>query len=156
MPKKPIVRQKVILALMQNQWFKNPERAKMLMKKYEEHEKGRHVFIQDMLFFGCLTGQRILKAFGEDFARERIIYEEVSKEIGGHSSSVFPADKEHIQEVLEKHKPDILITFGQVATKGVIGLELPTIWIQAPHPASRGADIIQVLKEIAEEVKSHA
>ncbi len=68
-----------VLGLLQNMWFKDPERAKKTLAFYYEKkgDGGRERFISDMLFFGCLTGRRLRQAFGEERCDE-IIWEEVS------------------------------------------------------------------------------
>ena len=91
-----------IVAILQNQWFKNPESAKRI---YERHAADRvHCakFRAAALFMGCLTGRRIRQAFGEDM-RHVIAYEEASPEIGGTASSAFPADPEHIRRAIDTY-----------------------------------------------------
>lgn len=118
-----------IVAFLQNQWFKDPEWAKQMLQRYP-----RHRFLHCTLFMGCKTGQNLRIAFGD--LCEEIYWEEVSREIGGHSSSAFPPDLEHISAVLDQQRPDVVLAFGKIATKGV-----KACWqgrmIEYPHPAAR-------------------
>lgn len=120
-----------IVAFMQNQWFKDPAAAKRLYDKYPDH---REEFIKRFLFMGCLSGRRLKIAFGS--LCDKIIWEECSPEIGGHASFNPKPDPDHIRRVLEKHKPDLVMTFGRGAHAGVSPLWDGKIAAFA-HPAAR-------------------
>lgn len=151
-----------VLAFLQNMWFKDPERANLLLQRYEKHHNddgcGRERFIRDMLFLRCLTGKRLQAAFTWDVCAE-IIWEESSKDMGGHSAAKFAADPEHMKAVIEKHKPDVIMVFGKVAYDGIMLLkQYPTIdaYLQAiggvmvgPHPAARGGNVVKELASMA-------
>jgi hypothetical protein len=149
-----------ILGLLQNQWFRNPERAKMVLALYEQRGKGRNLFIRDMLFLGCLTGRRIKRAFGEELCN-RIIWEEVSPQMGGHAASVFPPDPAHVKASLEKHRPDLMIVFGKIAESALTGAVAEYIQaagvkvVVCPHPAARGAGIVERLGIANKEALAH-
>lgn len=123
-------------------------------------ERGRARFVRDMLFFGCLTGKRIRQAFGEELL-ESFVFEEVSTQIGSHPSSVFPPEEEHVLQVLTTFKPHVVVTFGAVAKAAVL-LPGPAQYIRndvlcvlyAPHPAARGADVVQRLRNVATGVQA--
>jgi hypothetical protein len=70
------------------------------------------------------------------------------KEIGGHSSAVFPPDIEHMRDVLGRHQPQAVIAFGAVARRACA-----TIWtghfMACCHPAARFQDAITQLSEVA-------
>jgi hypothetical protein len=100
-----------ILAIMQNQWFKNPEEVRRL---YERRPDKRNHFIGIFLFMECTSGRRLQKALGEELC-SRIIWEEASPEIGGRSASNFGADPVHIQNAVKTHRPDLIICFGKVS-----------------------------------------
>ncbi len=147
----------MILGLLQNQWFKDPERAKKILARYEASGDGRETFVRDMLFLGCLTGKRIRAAFG---AFAQIIWEDASPMICGHASACPPADPAHVLRVLEKHKPELVICFGAVAFKAVMGADWFTVkrsvhfrLITCPHPASRGPNVITDLQATAKDVR---
>ncbi len=91
------------------------------------------------LFAGCKTG-RILKA---EFPRhwDQIVWEEASKEIGGHSASVFPADLDHMLGVIEEFNPRVILGFGHIAcgalTKIASEYVVTGTLLYAPHPTAR-------------------
>lgn len=87
---KPVQRRKIV-AFLQNQWFRDPERMKRIREDVHWKDKPRWHWNATWLFFGCLTGRRLLEALGEDLCSE-IYWEEISPEIGGFAASAFPAD----------------------------------------------------------------
>jgi len=136
-----------ILAFLQNQWFKNPERVKAIMERNPER---RNQLIGTYLFMGCLTGRRLTDALGEKLCYE-IIWEECSKEVGGKSAASFPADFAHICEAINKHNPDVIIAFGKTASDALRKISPYQKVIHGPHPAARlGAT--EGLKELAKEL----
>lgn len=150
----------MVLALMQNQWFKDPERIRKL---YERSPSPRHLLIQRFLFAGCLSGKRLQTAFGTDLCR-RIIWEEASPEIGGHSSSRFKPDAEHIANALRKHRPNVVVLFGAVARQGFAQADLnlrfagekdicPRRIVKTCHPAARGTETFRELDRAANELR---
>lgn len=146
-----------ILAFLQNQWFKDPEKVKAVFERYPDM---RNDLIRRYLFMGCLTGHRLEKVFGEEVCSQ-ITWEEASPEVGGFSASKFPADSVHIANAIITHSPDIVLAFGRIAANGVMAA-LPQIenhpipinfrFITGPHPTSR-QDPMPRLKEIAQIVK---
>lgn len=134
----------VVVAFLQNMWFKDPERAKKILALYEKREPlgdGRQRFIRNFLFFGCLTGKRLDEAFEPVFGDEwrwLVTWEETSLEIGGYSSSVFPPDPGHIRGVLNRYQPDFVLAFGSIAQHGLtLAGGTAAITINLPHPAAR-------------------
>lgn len=144
-----------ILAFLQNQWFKDPDRVRAM---YEERPDLRNTYIRYFLFMGCLTGRRLSTALGDEICQEHIIWEEVSPEIGGHSASKFPADLKHIESAILKHQPDIILAFGKIAYDAVGLSVLPKVRgktmtvIYGPHPAARNNPMPR-LNEIGRELK---
>lgn len=149
-----------IVAILQNQWFKDPEGVKAMM---EEHPERRERYIEAFLFMGCLTGRRLRSAFGEELC-DRIIWEEASPEIGGAANSRFPADARHIAGVILKHRPAVVIALGTIAANGVMAaLDHASIQQQAerlelqiitgPHPAAR-QDPMPRLREIGSTLRA--
>jgi hypothetical protein len=120
----------------------------------------RSLFIKRALFAGCLTGRRLRAAFGE--LHEDIHWEEISREIGGHASSVFPADQKHIVEVLANEKPKIILTFGKLAGAAIEpaisaalangDLDWRPHMISGPHPAARGVNTVDDLNRMRDEL----
>lgn len=145
---------KRVLAIMQNTWARDPDRVRAFLDR--QHEQGRrHRGIYFLLFAGgSLTGKRIAAAFGDMV--DKLIYEEASPVVTGKSSGCPPADLDHIQQCLALHEPDIVLTFGRVATAAVEKLgPQPFIHICAPHPASREPDVCDTLQLVATMLRGH-
>lgn len=123
-----------ILAVLQNQWFHNPEKVKAII---ERTPKARRKIITYSLFAGCRTGRVLKQVFGDDCAR-RFVWEEASREIGGHASSSFPADPAHLQAVLDEVHPDVVLAFGRIASDALAKLVPQDKLIAGPHPTARG------------------
>jgi hypothetical protein len=142
-----------IIAFLQNQYFKDPEGVKAMFK---ENPERRERYISAFLFMGCLTGKRLQAVFGEDLC-DAIIWEEASPEVGGHSGSPFAADRQHMMNVIQKHKPTVILSFGKIASKGVeslppiINKEVAVIY--GPHPAARNG-AIEGLRRMRQELSS--
>lgn len=136
------VKTRPILGLLQNQWFRDPDKVRRILSR--EDEAFRIAFIRRTLFMSCLTGRRLQEAFGEWI--ERFVFEETSRAIGGVSSSAFPADHHHIRAVITRHDPAAIVAFGERAAVALraIGNIRPTIYL--PHPAARGADTMPRLR----------
>lgn len=138
------------LAIMQNQWFKNPERMRRMLEQTFEGNRPR--FIKTFLFWSCLSGQRLRKAFGEERC-DQFIWEEASPLMGDKPGAVFPPDHEHLKLILETYKPRIVLAFGKVAAAGLAPFERPgqpfTV-INGPHPAARNAMTVTALSQMAQ------
>lgn len=138
-----------ILAILQNQWFKDPEKTEAM---YARRPDLRNYYIGKFLFMGCKTGKVLQQAFGEELC-DRIIWEEASPKIAGISSGVFPADLDHIKSAIEKHKPDVIVCFGNIAGDGVGQLRISIPVLNAPHPAARN-NPIPALMTVAEKLRN--
>jgi hypothetical protein len=137
-----------ILAVMQNQWFHNPERVKAAIARAKNPEAYRRRMIEWALFAGCKSGRVLKRVFGEHRCEE-IIWEESSREIGSSASSVFPADVAHLRNVLQHFNPAIVLGFGKVACDGLrqafdTSAPMP-VFIEAPHPTARQTDVMERL-----------
>lgn len=128
---------KKILAILQNQWFRNPGQVKAIYQRYPEQ---RNRLIRDFLFMGCLSGKRLMSALGEELCYQ-IIWEEASPEIGSYSGSNFGADLVHIRSAIKKHSPEIVVAFGKIAGDAVRLIEaekkIKLNFLYGPHPAAR-------------------
>lgn len=114
-----------------------------LLERYPGSRR-RHIHLT--LFAGCKTGRVLQRVFGSEHCRD-IVWEEISKEIGGESSSSFPADQTHITAVLDELKPSIVLVFGKLAEKGVTTLHRPLpIVLIGPHPTARHSSVINDLE----------
>jgi len=142
-----------ILAILQNQWFKNPAKAREI---YARNPELRNQLIKRFLFAGCLTGRRLSEAFGD--LCDLIIWEEASPEVGGFSASKFAPDPDHIKAAIEKHQPDVVLCLGKIASDAVrsvccdTDVRHPAVMF-APHPAAR-SDPMPALREIANTLRS--
>ena len=141
-----------ILAFLQNQWFKDPERVRAIYARRPEH---RQELNARFLFFRSLTGRRLKQVFGD--LTEDIIWENASPEIGGKSSAVFKADLDHVLRLIEGERPDVILTFGKIATSAIFQLKqglypseavISPAHVWGPHPAARHPDTLVGLKEM--------
>lgn len=114
------------------EYDQDPESQKRLRRKLTAHA----------LFAGCKTGRVLKKCLGADLC-DRIVWDESSRDIGSHASSVFAADLAHMAECYDEIQPDVVISFGRIATDAIIALReeyhIPTkvVFLSAPHPAAR-------------------
>jgi hypothetical protein len=150
-----------IVTFLQNQWFRDPERMK---RQLEVEFKGdRERFIKLWLFWSCRTGQNLESAFTKELCDE-IVWEETSREIGGHASSKFTADLDHIDRVIVKHQPDVVVALGKIAKDALLNVTGDTLiypcarmnWrlIVGPHPVARHATAMQELRDIGKELRT--
>lgn len=137
----------VCVAFLQNMWVKDPVRVRELIARNGEDYRLRLMHLS--LFSGCLTGRRIKSAFGDELLKT-MHFEEASREIAGDSKTICPPDHDHIRAVLEAQSPDIVLTFGRVASDAV-SQHWTGRMIKMPHPAARHADTVSRLKSAASE-----
>lgn len=134
-----------ILAVMQNQWFHDPEAVKRIVARWPQR---RRDLIGRFLFAGCKSGRVLKSVFGERI--NDIVWEEASPEIGGESASCFPADLAHLRATLADVKPDIVLGFGKIACDALAGLVDGHDLVVGPHPTARGADTLPRLRIMAD------
>ncbi|HEY1772456.1 MAG TPA: hypothetical protein VGH91_04610 [Gammaproteobacteria bacterium] len=123
-----------VLAFMQNQWFRDPERVEKLLAS--GIIKNRRDFIRRALFAGCQSGRTLRAVFGKELCQQ-MIWEEASPRIGGYASSKYEPDPAHIMKAIVEVNPVVVIAFGVVARRGLEGIRQDVIY--APHPAARHA-----------------
>ncbi len=143
-----------IVAFLQNQWFRDPERVKSIIAETTKREADRRTadeirewYIACFLFMGCLTGRRLRSSLGEELT-SLIVWEECSREIGGYSASAFPSDLNHMRDVLNRHNPDAVVAYGKIASDAlqIISNERKSLRvIYAPHPAARHGSVMSDL-----------
>lgn len=146
----------MIVAFLQNQWFKNPVSARRVYEKHGSTPEGRARLTGSYLFMGCTTGNRLQRAFGNELC-DQIIWENASPEIGGVASSKFKPDPEHIAQVIGHWKPQIVVALGRHATDGVTAAmrQLSNTsfkLLSGPHPAARHATVMQELECLRNEI----
>lgn len=151
-----------IVCFLQNQWFKDPERIQAMINKHEHHsckEDAHEFYIKTFLFWGCRTGQVLQQCFGPELCEE-IIWQEQSPKIGGFASSKFPPDIAHIENVLRRHEPTIVIALGVSAKYALIDatdLKIHSLGRHpyelhvGPHPAAR-YNVFPNLREIKRKI----
>ena len=135
-----------VLAVLQNQWFHDPDRVKAILKRTPQ---ARRKIIAYSLFAGCRTGRVLRETFGKERCRQ-IVWEEASREIGGHASSTFPADLTHLRAVLDEVRPSIVLGFGKIACDALACLVDGYDLVVGPHPTARGVDTLPRLRIMAE------
>ena len=129
-----------VVAFLQNQWVRDPERLRAMIER--DGEAFRRKFLKYALFAGCLTGRRIKAAFGE--LCDQIVWEEVTRQIGAYAGSAFEPDLEHCRAVLRFEAPNIVITFGRVAADALHQIKDcgEFYLLELPHPADRRGNTI--------------
>jgi hypothetical protein len=143
-----------VVAFLQNLWVKDVARAESLFARYPEK---REYILRCLLFMGGKTGRILKQTLGEDLA-SKIIWEESTTQISSNPSEIFPADLAHIRRVINKHRPEAVVTFGKIASKSVFlvtngMLAEPADFhfelLCVPHPCARlAADPIGALTEL--------
>lgn len=150
-----------ILAILQNQWFKEPEKIRKL---YARRPDDRNWLIKQFLFMGCRSGARILKAFGDDWIAV-MTFEEASPMIHGSPNTPVKPDGAHVRAALEIHTPDIVLLFGKVAQEAYRlahhtpggGVRTDHIRvISGPHPAARHSTVQNELDSMRTELERAA
>lgn len=152
----------LIVAFLQNAWYP-PEHIPSITRIYAKRGKsldGRAELNARFLFCRPVTGRRLREAFGEELC-DQIAWHEISPQFGTKSSDVFPPDLNHVGAVLAHHKPKVVLALGKVAAEGLEdgrmfwdGLVPEFELVTGPHPAGRGADVMDRLRACAEKVKS--
>ena len=129
-----------ILAILQNTWAENPERVHALLARNADR---RHDVVARLLFAsGCLTGRRILTVFGELLKEHQWTFENASTVITGDSGGRPPYNVEHVRGAINRHRPDVILTFGCSAKEALKDMRaarkqttpLPPV-VECVHPA---------------------
>jgi len=138
-----------VLAILQNQWFRDPDRVRTFIERRPEL---RRAFIRRALFAGGRTGCMLKAGLGEEWCR-KIVFDEASPEIGGEASSVFPADPAHLRAVIDEVKPTVILALGRIASDGIAAImPMPSLVpvatiINVIHPTARGVDTLPLLRD---------
>lgn len=107
-----------ILAILQNQWLHNPERARNRIA--EKGPKYRRALLRYALFAGCLTGRRLQQWLGKELCSE-IVWDEASPVITCRPDQCPPADPGHVRGAIDEVRPEVVIAFGKSAAEAVWG-----------------------------------
>lgn len=143
----------MIVAFLQNMWVKNPTNIHAMLAREKtdfNRERLRLRLIKFALFRGCITGRRLKSSFGEELC-DRIIWEETTREIADNPKTIFPAQPEHIRNVIETHQPQVIVAFGRIAAEAVQPIWNGRLFL-APHPAARQSTVIRDLENIAKQI----
>lgn len=147
----------IILAFLQNSWFRDPERAE---QKYAGASPTRRAVLNARyLFYKSRTGAVLRQLLGDELCN-RIIWEEASPRKAVKSSGAFPADLDHIRCTIEHFKPDRIICFGAIAKVGVVDVyaahraswNFPAKMLFAKHPTAR-ANVRPSIAAVREELE---
>ena len=144
------------LAILQNQWGAvTPEKQARLNAMPPDAYSN---YVKFCLRGGCVSGQRLAKAFGEDF--ERIVWTNASRNVSEKASASFAPDPSHLASTMEAVRPEAVIVFGKVAADGFetwaayASGEHGFILFVAPHPAARHVTVQAELNRIAQAWKA--
>lgn len=97
-----------IVGFLQNCWFPPDTKLSYIQEYLNNDDVRRKVLARSY------TGKRLLKAFGEIYYAN-IIWENVSIEVGLDPNHSGTPNYDHVQAVINKHDPDLVLTFGNVA-----------------------------------------
>lgn len=121
-----------ILAFLQNPWF--PEGTpRNIVTQYQTDQE----FHQDILK-ATMAGQKLHMAFGNDMFR-RIWWDNVTPVVTDHPRKKAAKNQEHVDAVISKIKPQLILTFGDEAKEAVTDsvVAIRTKVMHCHHPASR-------------------
>ncbi len=97
-----------ITAFMQNPWFPLGTDLKHIEMYTTNQEFHRRILARSM------SGGRLVQAFGPELFN-KIWWDNVAPVAADHSSGVTEVDNNHVAVIVEKTKPDLIITFGVIA-----------------------------------------
>ena len=119
-----------IVAFMQNPWFKPGTDEKWIIEYRDNQDFHRRVLSMSM------SGKRLEAAFGDLF--KEIHWDNSNWRAADQASGKMEADYEHIERVIDREKPNLVICFGKVAWEAVRQFDPPVpIW-ECHHPNARG------------------
>lgn len=121
-----------ILAFLPNPWF--PEgTSRGIVEQYQTDQE----FHRDLL--KCtMAGIQLHQAFGEEMWK-RIIWENVSPVVTDHPRKKAAKNQGHVDAIISKHKPDLILAFGEQAHQAVsdsVGAIRTKVMV-CHHPGSR-------------------
>lgn len=139
-----------VVAFLQNPWFA-PSVSEKIIKRYKEDPDFRRIVLGR-----SKTGVWLKNAFGPE-AYKIIWWDNASKNAGRHRAALYPADLEHMREVIAKVGPDLVIAFGRIA-----GQAIDQVWpgptLKCPHPMARGDqrdNLLSTAKETKKFLKGY-
>lgn len=119
---------RMILVFLQNAWAKNERSATWMRSSH-------HVWLTATA--RSRSGQRLRILLGEEcFETSHIVFCNTTPEVGIGPSAKLPPKLEHIQSLLNAHRPDLVVTCGIQAVEAVAPLWGKQL-LAVPHPANR-------------------
>lgn len=142
------MRHPVIVAFMQNPWFPPGTKKEVVDRYLSDQDFHRRLLARTM------SGRRLLDAFGPDMFG-RIHWDNVAPTAAEEANGKTDVDAEHIERVLNRVKPDLIICFGKLAEWAITnsfegdGKK----YLLCHHPNARGktsADMAEFVIRVAE------
>lgn len=127
-----------VVAFMQCLWLKNAVAGRLSQDRMDAIGK-RERWLRTLLFYGGKSGTVLRQTLGDEWC-DRIVWDEITRQIGDHSAACFPPDYDHIKAVLAKHRPTVVVAVGSQAKTALEAFTAPS-WrlLCVPHPAARGS-----------------
>lgn len=124
-----------VLAFLQNAWFPKDTRLDYITKYLNDDVFRRRVLARSW------SGRRLIYAFGEEMF-SKIIWDNVSIEVGPYARYKGKPTLEYVKHVLKRHNPDLILTFSGMA-EGTIQLFIDQGLVKCPvmtgtHPNTMG------------------
>ena len=139
----------IIMAFLQNAWFKPGTPPRHLARFRCDQDFRRRVISRSY------TGKRLVDAFGADLYGQ-ILWWDCTEEIGQVSTHKAKPDFTYINNAIIKCKPDLILTFGTVATAAIRTLQPRAPVMSTAHPAARNKYKCEKLNLFAQRVKRRA
>lgn len=142
------MRDPTIIAFMQNPWFE-PGTPRDHVHKYRTDQEFHQKILAE-----TMSGRRLRDAFGPTMFKS-MWWDNVAPEAAEEASGVTPVDQDHVNEVITKVKPDLVVTFGNIATEAVrktlSGENLPVLECHHPNARHRtAADLCEFAIRVSE------
>ena len=122
-----------ITAFMQNPWFSPGTRPEIIDRYKTDQEFHRRLLAQTM------SGGRLLNAFGPEMFN-RIHWDNVAPNAAVEAAGETDLDMNHVESVIEKTAPNLIITFGKLAEeameKSILAVTID--YMVCHHPNARG------------------
>ena len=80
------------------------------------------------------SGKRLDRIFSAQWAE--VVFANTTPRVGEGPDSKLPPDTDYVRELLRKHMPDVVVTFGEQAERVAMDL-WPGFLLVLPHPAYR-------------------
>lgn len=144
----------VILAFLQNPWFKKGTQQRHIDMYRDDPDFHRKVLSMSA------TGRALEKAFGEELY-DHIIWDNASPKHGDVRTAAFPPDSVYMAFRIAQHNPQIILLFGRQAIAGwdfiqsckdLEGLRIQRTVLMSAHPMAHGSSI-ELLRKISQDVK---